>query len=335
MAIDLTKEFDPKDYDFEILREWNIDGHAVAAARFRGKDGRHPKDWSPQFLFCDQETRDDHDSGGCPAKHTVRESVMAERRAMHGAAWKAMPLEDAILEIHARVESEQWLGQHYADMIYVQEVAVLLGADFGLVRAACDDLFAKRKLQLNGMILRPFERRFRLPKPLTSFVIRFVGDPLGYPNGDAGECALGEIEKRMQKKLCCDDGADAFGRHWPKMDPAICAEVFEGLVGICKSALGNPRVRARILKSRTQVVPDAWLAPLLAAHPEIRKDALHEFRKQFVRLVRLRIELYHSYGKRPLRMIETDTLKEVAEELEAWAKASRERAGKKPPSKKS
>lgn len=290
------KNKDP-DFAYKFERSWTINGHEVAFGRLKYLK-RKNEGWSAAYLFCEcdfdfeivekdgrKSRLQERDPRKCPAREKVRRRVVRETRAKYGRGWKKMGLKAAILDVHRRVKKSQWLGQGDSTTIYYQEVAEILGLGEKKVRDACDELYGEEKLDLNGAILTDFKKCFRLPKEMAAVIFRTVGDPLGYPNGDAGDSAVWHFEARVQKELGVKSGRKAFGEdNWPHIDAEILAAgVLEPLAGMLAAAAVLPKARERLRRfgRRDFIKGLAWLAK---THPEIRLDVMAEYRRELVRL---------------------------------------------------
>lgn len=164
MGIDTSKYEQAEGCQYIPLREWEINGHAVAWMRCQYPN--NPSNTSFENLYCEcdftgwQKTErgilHTIDSEKCPQKNAVRQLVIEESRQKYGEDWQKMGLRAAILDIFQKVESGEWLGQCDPDVIFVQEVTELLsglGIENTHVLQACGDLEEMGKLSLEGMIL--------------------------------------------------------------------------------------------------------------------------------------------------------------------------------------
>jgi len=122
------------------------------------------------------------------------------------------------MDIFTRVKDGEWLGQHYANMIYAQEVAELLDIKGPAIWGYCDTLYAEERLELNGAILTDYEKRFRFPIEIQQLLAMLVEEPLGWPNGDAGDGFLYTLEHAIHEHTDYKSGKDAF---WKENFPHI------------------------------------------------------------------------------------------------------------------
>ena len=220
-------------------------GHEVALMRLTNK--KKPSVSSVHLMCeCDFDTKPcknekgeviglEHrrDPEACPSKKAVRKRIQGEARKKHGERWKQMPPAAAVLDIYLRVKNGEYLGQHYSEIIYYQEVSELLGLSEQEGWKACDRLFSEEKLDLNGAILTDYVRRFRFPLEMESFIRYVYEEPLGSPNGDAGDGFLYDQERRLQRRLGFKSGREAFGnKHWPHLDPVFLADPLEAMAGM-------------------------------------------------------------------------------------------------------
>lgn len=236
MAIDMAKLAGAPGIRCTVQERWTIDGHDVALVRYRKRRERGP---GSAHLVCECDTDTDdvirdgrvvgrtsrRDPHKCRAKAETRRRVVAAVRPSCLEVLAAKGMEDAVASIHARVSSGEWLGQHHAGIIYAQEVAALLERPLPDVLAAVESLYAKERIDLNGMILCDFVPGFRFPKEVRSMLRMLIEAPLGWPNGDAGDIALAEMENAITKGTHFKRCADAFWDHnWPRVAPIHLVE---------------------------------------------------------------------------------------------------------------
>ncbi|HTM68836.1 MAG TPA: hypothetical protein VL426_06090 [Candidatus Binatia bacterium] len=238
MPLDLEKEAAECGCTLTALRRWRHDGHEVALVRYEKKDADPP--YADMHLVCECDflyedvvqdgkvvgrthPKDPHD---CRAKKAVMAEVRAEARKTCAEVLRKDGLKAAILDVQARVKAGEYLGQTYASMIYVQEVADILGKENRAVLDAIDALFAEEKLDLNGMILIDHEKRFRFPKEVQTMFRILVEEPLGWPNGDAGDCFVGTLETAIHAHTPYQSGSGAFWPHnYPHVAPHHLAQL--------------------------------------------------------------------------------------------------------------
>jgi hypothetical protein len=117
---------------YEVVWEWEIDGHEVAF-------GYHEVDWgngvthrSPSvFCECDVTCKVIDGrinvlwSGDCIPKQKAYELGAVGARAKYNELWSDMQTDDAIQDILQRVANLEWLGQHDGH-IYPNEIENLL-----------------------------------------------------------------------------------------------------------------------------------------------------------------------------------------------------------------
>lgn len=232
MPLDLEKEALESGCALTLLQRWTHLDHEVALVRFEKKDADPP--YADTHLVCECDflyedvvkdgkvigkthPKDPHQ---CRAKKAVMEKVRLAAKPACLAVLRKDGLKPAILGVYAKVKAGEYLGQAVATMIYAQEVGKLLDTGMAEMRAALDELFAEEKLDLNGMILADYERRFRFPIEVQTLFAMMIEEPLGWPNGDAGDCFLGELEGVIHEHSRFKHGADAF---WPHNYPHVAA----------------------------------------------------------------------------------------------------------------
>lgn len=331
MAINISRE---TEYVYMTIKSWDCNGHEVALMQLKRKDEEGTK-WSTPFLECEcrynyTEEQDEkgrisrryaNDPHRCQAKKVICNRVMGESRNLHGADWKQMGVEEAILNIYRRVESGEFLGQYHVEMIYVQEVAELLEVEKKKVWSACDSLFAKDKLALSGAILCAYVPHFHFPRGMQSVLAYIVEEPMGWPNGDAGDFFVGRIEADIEQSTRFKHGRDAFGKNnYPHINPAILADyAFDWLVKRLQQAACDTQALEDLRKlEKTEVVNS--LADLSRKHPDIAVEIFAEFVYQCVQLSLERIEI-----DRQMRpgMNAHGTLLEMADHFNGLAKRCR------------
>lgn len=210
------------------LEVWNIDNHSVAWIRFEAET-----EYS-YHLMCDCDFRESdkpYTYGGtddpklCQAKKAVEQERLKKTQCFYTEALKTDTLENAVEEIFHRVHDKgDFLGQRM-NLIYAQEVAAMVSRPLRELLAAIETLYAQDKLELNGMILQPFRHQFRFPAEIRSLLRFMIEEPLGWPNGDAGDCFLEEVERAIDAGTHFKHGREAFGYggNWPRLAPHIKA----------------------------------------------------------------------------------------------------------------
>lgn len=227
MPIDTTAYSKTTETRHTVLREWNQNGHAVAWMRYEGIN-IYDEPYEGEDLYCEcdfehelEEYQDKdgnkqtrimrtRDSFHCEAKDEVRELLKQEARGKHLKSWRKMGTKRATYNIFRRVQKGEYLGQRYPSIIYVQEVAELLKKEEQLVRKACAELFKEEKMDLNGAILSAYVKRFRFPKEIQQLLRYIIEEPLGWPNGDAGDGFVYALEEAIHENTNYKHGKDAF-----------------------------------------------------------------------------------------------------------------------------
>lgn len=228
MAIDFEKE-DAKHPHLrhEVHRRWTIEGHEVALAtgHWTDDDGSIRECETSLLCECDftEEKRifgGENDPHNCVARKTVRETVLKEARAAYGDAWKKMGLKEAIMDVFRRQAAREYLGSSNAEMLYAQDVAEILNADQKRVMQLCQELQDEERLDLNGWILQPYEPYLRLPHELKVLFAYMIEEPLGWPNGDAGDYFVGRFTGLLEEHAGYTHGRDLVGsENFPHIAP--------------------------------------------------------------------------------------------------------------------
>ena len=65
--------------------------------------------------------------------------------------------------------------------------------------------------------------RFRFPAEIQNILRYIIEEPLGWPNGEAGDCFLSEIECAISDNTNYESGKDAFGvgGNYPRLSPQV------------------------------------------------------------------------------------------------------------------
>lgn len=329
---------------YEVLRRWKRGGHEVALIRFTN---RNVPDCTGSDLMCecDFDLEDLVEDGkvvgkvrksdpyACHPKKAVRKYVMRKARRENASRWREMGLKETLLDIHARVKNGEFLGQSLSGCVYTQEVAELLGRPHEDVLVACGELYAEERLDLNGRILADFTPGFRFPAEMAAIMRYVVEEPLGWPNGDAGDCWVSGFESEVQERHGFKSGKEAFGAHWPSIDPTLLAEfalepVAEALLHSAAMPLGASKME-RDDRLGEALDWDGWkkaLARLAARHPDISPEAFREFLFALMQISFDRIEM--DRAMRSPKIPPEETLREMAEYFTKLAARFRERATK-------
>lgn len=164
------------------------------------------------------------DPNNCPVKRAVEHRGIEASKLYFAEHQQDYTLEESIEHLFQRVESGQFLGLQ-TNVIYAQQVGQILGTPLRNILGALDILYAQDKIELDGMILRRFQPRFRFPKEIQGLLRYMFEEPLGWPNGDAGDCFLHDLEKAIHDGTHFKHGRDAFehGGNWPRLQPHIKA----------------------------------------------------------------------------------------------------------------
>ena len=157
----------------------------------------------------------------CRSKQALCDVYVKKARQEYASVvWKDKDSNEKILDIFRRVTAGEYLGQWQGHMIYVQEVARLLETPEAEIWRACRTLFVEEKLDLNGAILTQYKARFRFPKELQSLMAYIIEEPLGWPNGDAGDCFVHALEAAIHEHTPYKHGKASFGdENYPNLAP--------------------------------------------------------------------------------------------------------------------
>jgi len=326
---------------YEVLQLWTFREHEVALIRLTNKA---VPESAGSYLMCECDFAPGprihggpNDPDACEPKKVVRNVAAMNARIVHGAAWKKMGMKEAILDIHRRVKAWEYVGQVSGNVIYTQEVSVLLGGErltsclasdavHDQVLAACGELYAEERLDLYGRILTDFVPCFRFPREMQMILRYIVEEPLGWPNGDAGDCWLGGFERGVQERLGFASGKAAFGKHWPSIDPGIVAgHALEPIAAklremsplVSDDPMTAEKTACMLIDAMGDVTIGESLRKLEAAHPEIAATAFSEFIRALFILAFERIEI--DRAMRTEKVAPAQTLHEMAERLVLFA----------------
>lgn len=330
---------------YELLKHWSRDGHEVALMRV--SNTTVPESGAIYLMCeCDFDVEDHvidgkvvgrvhkNDPHKCEAKKLVRDTVMRKARREGYIRWQSLGLKESVLDIHRRVKAGEYFGQHEGSYIYTQEVASLLGREHEEVLTACAALYGEERLDLTGRILTDFVPGFRFPLEMADILRYVVEEPLGWPNGDAGDGYLGGLEREIQAKHGFTSGKQAFGTHWPNINGDILAEfalkpVAETLRRIAALFPEEPITERGIgnlfdeAKGAPTPITDI-LPKLAAAQPEIAVPAFQEFITALFRLSFERVEIDRQM--RTVQVPPAQTLCELADWLDKVAESFRTKA---------
>jgi len=251
MPIDFAKSDPQGVLRFTVLRQWNFDGHEVVLVTLENIKTDYECKSDEVMCECDFADNRSLDAHKCPSKQRARDEVAAESRAKYGGQWKTMDLKDAILDVYGRVRKhKEYLGEYHPGTLYVHDVARILDRDLGELHPACRQLFVEEKLDFNGMILCDYESRFRFPQEIQQLFRYLVEEPLGWPNGEAGDCMLATIEAAINEHTDYKHGKQAFWEHnYPNIEPHLL--IMFGTIWL-ETALvrleADPKAKAEYLK---------------------------------------------------------------------------------------
>lgn len=327
---------------YEVLRRWKRRGHEVALMRMTSASD---PEYASTELMCECDfDLEEHvvdgkvvgrvrksDPHACRPKKAVRKHVIRKARRENAARWRKLGLKETLLDIHARVKNDEFLGQSLSGCVYTQEVAELLGRPHEDVLAACGELYAEERLDLDGRILADFTPGFRFPVEMAAILRYVVEEPLGWPNGGAGAGYVAALEAQIQDRHGFESGKMVFGAHWPSIDPTILAEfalepVAEALLLSAAMPLGASK-REREDRLGEALDWEGWkktLARLASRHRDISPDAFREFLFALMQLSFDRIEM--DEAMRAVKIPPDGTLREMADYFTKLVARIREQA---------
>lgn len=336
MPIDLERAHElMPELRFTVLERFSRKGHEVAVMRIENVVVEHDCHSIDLQCECDFDLEvqekdgrvsllQKSDSHKCPAKRAVRRYLLRRSRRRYGVLWRDMGVKEAILDIHQRVKDDEHLGNWLGGVVYAQEVAELLELSPGEVLSACDELFKEERLQLNGMILWDFVPRFRFPRQMRAIMAYIIEEPLGWPNGEAGDGYVCGVEEEYEERTGLGRGIDAFGEaNWPDIGMDILSMyALEPVVTELRWIAQEADPVAKLKSIRREQIP-VWLDGLSANHAEIRRDAFAEFIFRLFELTLDRIEI--DKAMRTKKVPPGTTVGEIADLLESYYRSSGDR----------
>lgn len=192
----------------------------------------------PHRKFYMVHTLDEHE---CVSKEYSRAIVRDEARAKYRSVWETMSLADCALDVWKKSRAGEYFGERNVGTLYVEDIEQILGttpnvqsvgyielggshnADGEVVDtpkvmnisfpsktilAAMHELKKRKLVDLNGMILTEYKESFRFPDQLHHFFARIIEEPLGWPNGEAGDCFMFQLYSNLSHEMkwsCCED----------------------------------------------------------------------------------------------------------------------------------
>lgn len=187
----------------------------------------------------------------CSQKDAAREVIREEIIKQYRPLWSTKSLADGALDIWNKHRAGEYLGEHDPGTLYVQDLERLLGtspeimnihlaecknSNGEVISPACiervsfpsktilsavAELQKRKLLDLSGMILVPYKEYFRFPEQLHHLFAGWIEEPLGWPNGDAGDCFMHELYQKIFTQTGWNSGEEVFGVfNIPHLTPA-------------------------------------------------------------------------------------------------------------------
>ncbi len=225
------------------LSEFNHEReHPVVMVKMSRKE--FPEPWRGLYCPCNQQwkivtrnkkrilvhTDDLHE---CEVKKRVRQKIRKEIHDARTGFWGSLSLADAILNIFLQSKAGNYFGENQVGILYLQDIAELLcdhpliGTEdtfFGTkeLLSAIDELTKRKLIDLNGAILIPYKEFFRFPARIHHTLAFLFEAPLGWPNGEAGDCFLYDLYRKISKQTGWTKGEDVFGEeHIPECSEEV------------------------------------------------------------------------------------------------------------------
>jgi flavin-binding protein dodecin len=233
MAIDWTKgsqQGDGLTYDpLWTMRFADLGGIEVAWVRVRGEN------YDTCFLMSERDfpnsliggPRDVPEEAHQEALRRARDARIDEMRGLYAATWAELGPKEAVFDIAARVWDGAWLGQRDHKVVYAQDIARLL--DFPAPHALGEsnpvwrylrELRDEERLDVDGAIVVRHPGGFRLPAELRSMFAYIVEEPIGWPNGGAGDGLVLALESAISDSGKFRHGSELLGpANYPHLSP--------------------------------------------------------------------------------------------------------------------
>ncbi|OGZ06451.1 MAG: hypothetical protein A2845_06045 [Candidatus Lloydbacteria bacterium RIFCSPHIGHO2_01_FULL_49_22] len=235
----------------------------------------------------------------CAAQEDAREVVRNEIQRKYQEVWATMSLADRANDIWQKFCAGEYMGEHNVGSLYVQDIERLLGTTPDVlnvqvgagrnaqgeivspprvehiscpskaIRSAIFELKKRKLVDLNGMILVPYSESFRFPEELHRQFAYWIEVPLGWPNGEAGDCFMFTLYAKIVRVTNWKSGEDVFG---PQNIPTMTAAWKESCITkwlplLDHRLLGLPEdERHEVL---TRIPLEEWIAWLLMIREEV------------------------------------------------------------------
>lgn len=239
-----------------LIHEWEHEGHSVVVVRT--KPTKQSSLMAENLMLCDCDVRRlDHssvvagkigeDPNVCPARKAVRAAYLEELKSQHAGRWSEMGLKAAIKEVYLRHVEGEYLGNTVAALLYRQDVAELLGVTMRELHEPMLALYGEGVFDFSGNILVPYKETFRFPIEIQNLLRYLIEEPLGWPNGDAGDGFLWTIQGAITEAGSFTSGREVFGPAdcWPGIRPDLLLRFgLQWAVGGAAALAPEDRLRA-------------------------------------------------------------------------------------------
>ncbi len=284
----------------ELIREFDTDTkHPVGLFRQHLVDiNGKPRSVVDLVCPCDCKSTRTLEDFRCVAKNDAREVVKEDLRQKHSEKWASMSLADAAYDIFQMHQAGEYMGE-YNSMLFVQTVEELLSTipdtlpihslerkneqgnvvskakttnlyfPSETILSAINELKKRKLVDLNGLTLVPYREHFRFPDTLHHQFAYWIEEPLGWPNGDAGECFMCGLYGKIAKATGWGKGEDVFGEENIPTLSAYRREHSVNTIALLDSRLIDLNVvnKGEVLQSLTI---EQWVAWLSKIQEEIR-----------------------------------------------------------------
>jgi hypothetical protein len=223
---DLSTKTDAKKHPVTLykmsLRRWNDDGTSMAECQSHYLLCRCDIEFKIKWFKIEGGKRRRYreqvrDAFSCAAKQRSRAAFRKSLGMANAERWGAMSIPERIADIWRMHRSGEYLGEHNEGTIYAQEIEEILSGPSDILMpsgefmSALSELEKRKLIRLNGMILVPYIEYFQFPKQLHGLIAMAVEEPLGWPNGEAGDFFLYRVYGEISKMSGWTCGEDVFG----------------------------------------------------------------------------------------------------------------------------
>lgn len=243
------------------------------------------------------------DAFHCHVKNDARAVVRKEVYAKYAADWAKMSMADVLYDIFQKSRAGEFMGEFNIGMLYLQDVEELLqtpqeqqsmelpelkDADGNIVSdaqvtsfvfpstvifSAMSELKKRKLLDLSGYVIVPYKEHFRFPEKLHHQFAYWIEEPLGWPNGDAGDCFMFELYRQISAATGWTSGEVIFGSdHIPDFAESVDNKCLDSWFTKLDPRLTDPNVDDKSLVIRDLTIPQ-WVTWLCKIHAKLSEKS--------------------------------------------------------------